>query len=57
MHRKLYDWPIARRLLIAYFLFLLPIAFLLYVIIDDAAHHVAITRKESAGSGIQVAPA
>ena len=55
MHRKLYDWPIARRLLIAYFLFLLPIAFLLYVIIDDAAHHVAITRKESAGAGaIQV---
>ncbi len=50
MTRILLGWPIGRRLMIAYALFLLPILFLNVMFILDSRYYVGVARVEQAGS-------
>ena len=48
--KRLLDRPIATRLVIAYVLFLLPIAFLLYTVVSDRVAQINTARLELTGS-------
>ena len=50
MTRILLGWPIGRRLIVAYLLFLMPILFLNVMFVVDSRRHVGAARQEIAGS-------